>query len=54
MRTEVIWWDGFGSKMPEGAFNLAVEPQINEFNGRREVQLRWIAWCGESAGLAAV
>ncbi len=41
---EVIWWGGGSETWPEGRFDLAFEPQINEFNGERSVQLKLLDW----------
>ena len=30
---------------PSGKFDLAATPQINEYNGRRSVQLKVLDWC---------
>ena len=43
---EAVWWNGGEASLPVGKFDLAFAPQINEFNGRRTVQLK-------SVGLAA-
>ena len=36
---EAVWWN-CGASLPVDLFDLAVVPQINEFNGRRTVQLK--------------
>lgn len=41
---EVVWWNGAERSWPEGTFDLACAPQINEFNGRTTVQLRLLDW----------
>ncbi|MCP5523072.1 MAG: single-stranded-DNA-specific exonuclease RecJ [Verrucomicrobiales bacterium] len=41
---EVVWWNGADRAWPEGTFDLACAPQINEFNGRTAVQLRLLDW----------
>ncbi len=43
-RAEVVWWGGAGKPAPDGRFDLAAAPQINEFNGRTTVQLRLLDW----------
>jgi single-stranded-DNA-specific exonuclease len=43
-QAEVVWWGGGGKPGPEGRFDLAAAPQINEFNGRTTVQLRLLDW----------
>jgi hypothetical protein len=35
---EVVWWGG--GEVPEGPFDLACAPQINEFRGVAGVQLK--------------
>jgi single-stranded-DNA-specific exonuclease len=41
---EAVWWGSAGKPWPEGRFDLAVVPQLNEFRGRRRVQLRVLDW----------
>jgi single-stranded-DNA-specific exonuclease len=41
---EAVWWAAADSPVPEGAFNLAFAPQINDYNGRRTVQLKVLDW----------
>jgi single-stranded-DNA-specific exonuclease len=41
---EAIWWNGGEASLPVGKFDLAFVPQINEFNGRRTVQLKVLDW----------
>ena len=41
---EAVWWGAGGKAWPEGRFDLAVVPQVNEFRGRRRVQLRVLDW----------
>ena len=41
---EAIWWNGGEASLPVGRFDLAFAPQVNEFNGRRTVQLKVLAW----------
>jgi hypothetical protein len=40
----VIWWNCADSAMPGGRFDIAVAPQINEYEGRRSVQLKLLDW----------
>ncbi|MDA1272796.1 MAG: single-stranded-DNA-specific exonuclease RecJ [Verrucomicrobia bacterium] len=47
---EGVWWNGNGKAIPEESFDLAFVPEINEFNGRRSVQLRVLDWRSASAG----
>ena len=39
-----VWWNGGEKSLPVGKFDLAFAPQINEFNGRRAVQLKVLDW----------
>jgi single-stranded-DNA-specific exonuclease len=41
---EAVWWNGGGQSLPVGKFDLAFVPQINEFNGKRAVQLKMLDW----------
>jgi single-stranded-DNA-specific exonuclease len=41
---EAVWWNGGEKSLPVGKFDLAFVPQINEFNGRRTVQLKVLDW----------
>ena len=41
---EAVWWNGGEASLPVGKFDLAFAPQINEFNGRRSVQLKVLDW----------
>jgi single-stranded-DNA-specific exonuclease len=41
---EAVWWNGGDKSLPVGKFELAFAPQINEFNGRRTVQLKVLDW----------
>jgi single-stranded-DNA-specific exonuclease len=41
---EALWWNAGAAALPEGNFDLAFTPQINEFKGRRQVQLKWLDW----------
>jgi single-stranded-DNA-specific exonuclease len=41
---EAVWWNAGQSPMPEGRFDLAFTPAINEYQGRRSVQLRLLDW----------
>jgi single-stranded-DNA-specific exonuclease len=42
---EAVWW-GAGKEpaLPVGRFDFAFMPQINEYNGRRNVQLKLLDW----------
>jgi single-stranded-DNA-specific exonuclease len=41
---EAVWWNGGGESLPVGKFDLAFAPAINEFKGRRAVQLKVLDW----------
>jgi single-stranded-DNA-specific exonuclease len=42
---EAVWWGaGKEAALPVGRFDIAFVPQINEFNGRRVVQLKLLDW----------
>ncbi|MBK9140211.1 MAG: single-stranded-DNA-specific exonuclease RecJ [Verrucomicrobia bacterium] len=41
---EVLWWTGGDKPWPTGVFDVAGIPQVNEFDGRRTVQLRLLDW----------
>jgi len=41
---EAVWWNGGDESLPVGKFDLAFAPQVNEFNGRRTVQLKMLDW----------
>jgi len=41
---EVVWWSAGQKALPEGKFDLAFAPSVNEFNGRRTVQLKYLDW----------
>lgn len=41
---EAVWWGAGTEPVPEGKFDLAFAPQINEFAGRRNVQLKVLDW----------
>jgi single-stranded-DNA-specific exonuclease len=41
---EALWWNGGDQSLPVGKFDLAFAPQVNEFNGRRTVQLKVLDW----------
>jgi len=43
-RADVIWWNGAGQPLPEGRFDLACAPEINEFRGARSVRLKLLDW----------
>ncbi len=41
---EAVWWNCAGRPMPGNRFDLAVSPQLNEYQGRTAVQLKVLDW----------
>jgi single-stranded-DNA-specific exonuclease len=41
---EAVWWNAGTNPLPADRFDLAFAPSINEFNGRRSVQLKILDW----------
>lgn len=41
---EAVWWNAGGGSLPVGRFDLAFAPQINDYNGKRTVQLKVLDW----------
>jgi single-stranded-DNA-specific exonuclease len=41
---EAVWWNGGDKPLPVGKFDLAFQPQLNEFNGKTSVQLKVLDW----------
>jgi len=41
---EAVWWGAGNESLPVGQFDLAFVPQINEYNGKRTVQLKVLDW----------
>jgi single-stranded-DNA-specific exonuclease len=41
---EVVWWNAADQALPDGTFDLAFAPAVNDFNGRRTVQLKFLDW----------
>lgn len=41
---EAVWWNCRDTPLPGDRFDLAFTPSINEFNGRRSVQLKVLDW----------
>jgi single-stranded-DNA-specific exonuclease len=41
---EAVWWGAGKGSLPVGTFDLAFAPQINQFNGQRNVQLKVLDW----------
>lgn len=50
-RVDAVWWNAGDAVPPVGEFDVAGVPQINDYAGRRTVQLRWLAH--RASGLAA-
>jgi single-stranded-DNA-specific exonuclease len=42
--TEVVWWDPGSAQVPEGFFDLAFVPSVNEYQGWKTVQLQVLDW----------
>ena len=49
---EAVWWGGGNESLPVGRFDLAFAPQVNDYNGRRSVQLKVLDWRGAEKGLS--
>ena len=41
---EAVWWRAANEPLPRPRFDLAFAPQINDYNGRRIVQLKVLDW----------
>jgi single-stranded-DNA-specific exonuclease len=41
---EAVWWNAGAGSLPVGKFDAAYAPALNEFNGRRAVQLKMLDW----------
>ncbi len=41
---EAVWWNAGKGSLPVGKFDLAFAPQINDYNGKRTVQLKVMDW----------
>ncbi len=41
---EAVWWNAANEPQPPLRFDLAFVPQINDYNGRRSVQLKVLDW----------
>jgi len=39
---QVIWWQGAGSALPEGRFDLAYVVRSSDYRGQRAVQVEWV------------
>ena len=41
---EAVYWNAADQTLPEGRFDLAVSPEINNWRGRRSIQLKILDW----------
>ncbi|MCL5098953.1 MAG: single-stranded-DNA-specific exonuclease RecJ [Candidatus Omnitrophica bacterium] len=41
---EAVWWQAGDAPLPEGTFDLAFAPTLNEFKGQRTIQLKVLDW----------
>ncbi len=41
---EAVWWNAGKESLPVGKFDVAFAPQVNDYNGRRAVQLKVLDW----------
>lgn len=41
---EAVWWNAGTEALPVGTFDVAFAPQINDYNGKRTVQLKVLDW----------
>ncbi len=41
---EAVWWGAGNETLPTAPFDLAFCPQINQYNGRRQLQLKVLDW----------
>jgi len=46
---EAVWWNCGNAPLPDDRFDLAFTPTINEYQGRRTVQLRILDWQSAAA-----
>jgi single-stranded-DNA-specific exonuclease len=46
---EAVMWNVPDNELPRDQFDLAFIPEINDFNGRKTVQLRILDWCPTAA-----
>ncbi len=42
MAQKVIWWQGAGSPLPQGRFDLAYVVRASDYQGQRDVQVEWV------------
>jgi single-stranded-DNA-specific exonuclease len=43
-KCEAVWWNVGNGPLPDGKFDLAFVPQVNDYNGNRTVQLKVLDW----------
>jgi single-stranded-DNA-specific exonuclease len=41
---EAVWWGAGNGSLPVGRFDLAYDPQINHYDGQRNIQLKVLDW----------
>ncbi len=41
---QAVWWRAADESLPVGRFDLAFTPEINDYNGRRNIQLKVLDW----------
>lgn len=41
---QVLYWQGAGAPLPDGPFDLACVLRASDFQGRRDVQVEWVAF----------
>jgi single-stranded-DNA-specific exonuclease len=41
---EALWWGAGNGTLPVGKFDLAFAPQVNQYNGKRTIQLKVLDW----------
>jgi single-stranded-DNA-specific exonuclease len=49
-KCEAVWWNAGSQPLPDGKFDLAFVPQINDYNGARTVQLKVLDWRAGQGG----
>lgn len=49
MEWETVWWNGGDQRWPLGTFDLAFTPDLNNYNGKTNVQLKLLDWKPASA-----
>ena len=40
---KVLWWQGAGSPLPEGRFDLAYTVRASNYLGQRTIEVEWLA-----------